>query len=87
MEVYCIEILNRISTILIVSTNHFKVASASVWVKYGNMSFCILDTISKPCSHQLTQQAQCSFVLEPNQVANKKKDRKQRSRLLGDFVT
>lgn len=29
MEVYCIEILNRISTILIVSTNHFTVASSS----------------------------------------------------------
>lgn len=29
VEVYCIEILNRISTILIVSTNHFTVASSS----------------------------------------------------------
>lgn len=29
MEVYCIEILNRILTILIVSTNHFTVASSS----------------------------------------------------------
>lgn len=29
MEVYCIEILNRISTILIVSTTHFTVASSS----------------------------------------------------------